>query len=523
MNIAYSYIRFSSERQKHGDSYRRQLEKTKKYCSDNNLILNESTYNDLGVSGYKQKNNLTSGALSLFLHAIETGKIKSGSTLVIESLDRLTRQAPTRAFNLLTSIVDAGITVVTLVDDMKYTPDNINDPSQLFISIGSMLRSYDESKHKSVRSTDNWDRKEYLAREHRIAKTSMCPFWLKKVENHYELITDHASIVKEIFELYAAGNGYLKIANILNTKYATIEPHRKGRAKLWYEGTITKIIKNPATIGIYHEIEDYFPPAISIDLWQRVHNIRKNKLTTKSGGRQTFKNVLAHLVYCINCMGTSIRITRNAPNNSKKYVFVCNTGRLDKSKCNAIGWDYDAIEGAVLRIVRELNINSIITTDNEKIISIEKTMLEIEHKLTENNKRKERLLTAIESSDEEFTELLERLKTIKEEESAYEKRLGELAEHLKTEKTLANKIETSKDRIQQIYKELENDETKRLINIELKNIIKRIYIDTKTKQLAIVYKNNTIKHYRASDNYFTSYQENDEDRLNDVHISILHK
>jgi len=48
---AYSYIRFSSLEQAKGDSYRRQLERTEKYCKEHNLVLNDTRYADLGVSG----------------------------------------------------------------------------------------------------------------------------------------------------------------------------------------------------------------------------------------------------------------------------------------------------------------------------------------------------------------------------------------------------------------------------------------------------------------------------------------
>jgi hypothetical protein len=48
---AFSYVRFSSKKQADGASLERQLTGTRKYCEENNLILNETlTFRDLGIS-----------------------------------------------------------------------------------------------------------------------------------------------------------------------------------------------------------------------------------------------------------------------------------------------------------------------------------------------------------------------------------------------------------------------------------------------------------------------------------------
>jgi hypothetical protein len=67
--IAYSYIRFSSSAQSEGDSFRRQIEKTVKFCEENNLHLSDTRYEDLGVSGYTGE-NIETGALARFIEAV---------------------------------------------------------------------------------------------------------------------------------------------------------------------------------------------------------------------------------------------------------------------------------------------------------------------------------------------------------------------------------------------------------------------------------------------------------------------
>ena len=82
MRKAYSYIRMSTDTQLKGDSLRRQLEASEKYAKDNGLELLDSidgiSLKDIGVSAFKSK-NIQKGVLSLFLDALENGKIKPNS------------------------------------------------------------------------------------------------------------------------------------------------------------------------------------------------------------------------------------------------------------------------------------------------------------------------------------------------------------------------------------------------------------------------------------------------------------
>lgn len=113
MKRVISYIRFSSEKQAKGDSLRRQskmvtdwLKAHPEYYLDQDL-----SFRDLGVSGFTGKH--LKGGLGDFLTAIEKGLVKAGDTLLIESLDRLSRQAVDRASELLRNILRSGVDVVT--------------------------------------------------------------------------------------------------------------------------------------------------------------------------------------------------------------------------------------------------------------------------------------------------------------------------------------------------------------------------------------------------------------------------
>ena len=81
------------------------MTETRKYCDENNLILNETlTFRDLGISSTYGA-NLEHG-LGDFLQACEDGLIPKGSALVVEALDRLSRQRPRVVATLLGTLLD---------------------------------------------------------------------------------------------------------------------------------------------------------------------------------------------------------------------------------------------------------------------------------------------------------------------------------------------------------------------------------------------------------------------------------
>src|SRR5215813_239734 len=94
-SIAYSYIRFSTPEQSKGDSLRRQTEAAADWCRRHKVRLDTgTTLHDLGKSAYtgQHRKNPDRHALAGFLKLVEGGKIPRGSHLIVEALDRLTRE-----------------------------------------------------------------------------------------------------------------------------------------------------------------------------------------------------------------------------------------------------------------------------------------------------------------------------------------------------------------------------------------------------------------------------------------------
>src|SRR6516162_1889468 len=94
---AYSYKRFSTPAQEQGDSLRRQTALADAWSARTGVPLDtELNLTDRGVSAYTGANRDV-GNLGAFLRAVEDGTVPRGSWLLVESLDRLSRETPADA------------------------------------------------------------------------------------------------------------------------------------------------------------------------------------------------------------------------------------------------------------------------------------------------------------------------------------------------------------------------------------------------------------------------------------------
>ncbi len=176
--LAYSYLRFSTPEQAGGDTRRRQLDLARSYAARHGLVLDAGlSFRDLGMSAF-HGHNVREGALRAFLDAVELGLVPRGSHLLVESLHRLSRDRVLLAQSLFLRIVEAGITIVTLIDDRNYSAESLNrSPMDLIVSLVRMMRANEESVTKSARLRAVWARKR--AELGTPPATGRCPGWLR--------------------------------------------------------------------------------------------------------------------------------------------------------------------------------------------------------------------------------------------------------------------------------------------------------------------------------------------------------
>ena len=249
---AYSYARFSSRAQSDGHSLRRQLSAAYAYAEANNLEL-DTSLQDLGVSAYSGDNR-TKGALKSFLDRVESGEIPRGSFLLIDSMDRLSRQMVTQATHQLLGIALAGITVVTLSDGRTF--DANASMADVMMAVIEIERSHRESAEKGRKVRAAHAASKVRAREEGRVWHKTGPTWLKGLSEGsgqsrrvwFEPIPHKVATVQRIFDLIEEGLGTTAIAKLFNDE--GVETPR-GRIGEWHHSAVLEITRNQACIGIY--------------------------------------------------------------------------------------------------------------------------------------------------------------------------------------------------------------------------------------------------------------------------------
>lgn len=364
MAKAYSYVRISSKAQIKGDGVRRQLDVSRAYAEKAGLVLDDEL-TDIGLSAYHGKHKAI-GALGGFLDLVKAGKIEPGSVLIVESLDRLSREDVLTAQSQLLGILSADIDVVTLIDNQRYSKGN--DYTQLIISLTIMARAYDESKTKSERlkAAATKRKTDILAGQKRYITNP--PMWLTNVQTDGQwdcVINDFGPIVREMYELYDSGLGGHSIARLFNErgvptfKSATSDLETKG---VWYSPTVMNLLKHEAAIGTYRAgdqvAEDYFPAVVDRDLFYRVQDRLRTQNVVRRGRKGgAYTNLFQGMAVCHHC-GHAIRLNRGGVKNQVLY-FSCHT-RFIGSVCSGEGKKfipYQGLEDAILRVVMDYYVD----------------------------------------------------------------------------------------------------------------------------------------------------------------------
>ncbi|MBB6135989.1 DNA invertase Pin-like site-specific DNA recombinase [Massilia aurea] len=391
MTKAYSYIRFSDPSQAKGDSYRRQFEATQRYCKENNLTLVSETayvFFDEGVSAFDGSLHDDETSLSKFYNFVKEGAIPVGSTLIIESLDRLSRERVRAALPRFLDILNAGINIHTLQSNKTYLHDSTDD-YDLFQSILEMSRSHKESLWKSVRLLEAWQNKHNNAATIKLSK--VCPAWLDPVydENDGNLKkkpigfapNDFAKAVKKIFQYTIDGYGRETIARMLNEEGINAPRSELG----WGSSGIYKVITSISVMG-YHQpttliegkrvnrgepIKNYYPEVIDPDTFEKARAATESRNHHKARKHPPEFQIWQGLATCALCgsrlhsYGTGKKVKGKLIEGNKQRWIRCYSAK--RGKCEAVSIRLDKLEPVFKEILAKLNILALVQSSASEI------------------------------------------------------------------------------------------------------------------------------------------------------------
>ena len=364
MPAAYAYIRYSRAVQQTGDSEDRQYTALELFEHTIGMAIAEVVY-DRGKSAFRGDNART-GKFKEVLDRIEQGSIQKGDYLVVESIDRITRQRVLDGVELLQGILKKGINIYTTTDQKTYS---YNDPSRdfenlLMISLIAK-RANEESETKSNRLLSSWKKRREKAKsgEVIITKGNSIPYGLRVVNGQFTIDEDEQKEIQNLFE-------FLLIYG-LNTAVKKINQSSK---KVWHNATVTKLISSKSVIGCLATnrieytngkakkiptgfIENYYPNLISPALFYQVIDKMKERKAKNYNGRRTEQdfNIFKNQIFCFSCGGKLYYDHRGSRYKGKIYpYFKCNTKRLNPRECGADNIRFEYVFGLLLKSLEKL-------------------------------------------------------------------------------------------------------------------------------------------------------------------------
>ncbi|MCT2014759.1 recombinase family protein [Staphylococcus capitis] len=351
------YIRVSTERQVEGYSIEGQITQIEQYCQFNGYELVD-IYADRGISG----KSMNRPELQRMLNDAKNGKL---DCVMVYKTNRLARNTS----DLLTIVEELhrqNVEFFSLSERMEVK----NSTGKLMLQI---LASFSEFERNTILENI------YTGQHQRALEgyyQGNLPLGYNNIpDNKKELmINQHeANIVKYIFESYAKGHGYRKIANALNHKgYVT----KKGNP--FSISAVTYILSNPFYIGKiqFAKYKDWndkrrkglndkpviaegkHTPIISQDLWDKVQ-ARKKQVSEKPQVHGKGTNILTGIISCPQCSApmAASNTTNTLKDGTKKRIryYSCSNFRNKGSKvCSANSVRADVIEKYVMDQILEI-------------------------------------------------------------------------------------------------------------------------------------------------------------------------
>jgi Recombinase/Recombinase zinc beta ribbon domain len=203
------------------------------------------------------------------------------------------------------------------------------------------------------------------------SKLTAAPGWLMLSEDRrsFVYLPDRAEVVKQIFEMSAAGVGGYTIAKQLNANNIPAF----GPSSKWDQSTIHNMLSNRAVVGEFQPkkyltareslrgtrdrkgtpngepVKNYYPAVIDESLFILAQETRRKNLASRRGRKGTqITNLFAGLITCAYC-GSAVLFHSNG--NSKSLI--C-SNVLENNGCPRTGWSYQDFEERFLEFLPEL-------------------------------------------------------------------------------------------------------------------------------------------------------------------------
>lgn len=451
------YARFSNQEQSQGSSKARQLKLCREFISekrwessDDRILVDE------GLSAFSGANRAPGGLMFDFERRAEAGEFKGGHVLVVEHIDRISRQGHDEILPFLKKMTEAGVTVaVASANRVHHAYERVTLGAAIELVVAAELaREESENKSKRLKGAQNARVKkaqESAAEGLHLSGTKTVPAWIdvEKVNKRSEALRYvmtlnpyRASILREIFQLTIDGYGTPSIAKKLNERGEPVWNHLERKSNNgWTVGYLTKLVLNRAVMGEYHPMHrprgkketskgiavlNHFPQAIDPVTFAKAQAARQSRKGSSGAWQITHNNVFSGIAKCGHCGGRMKQEVTVRKGHVRQYkggryparqtfsYLKCHNAlnrvwdeEADKLRCtNRTAVRYEAIERAILEVAMKFIVvrQDVATDSRNDALKIE--IADRQRFIDEKQKQVENLFRSFSQSNSPTTERL---------------------------------------------------------------------------------------------------------------------
>jgi hypothetical protein len=280
------------------------------------------------------------------MEAAKAGQIPLGSVLVVEDVDRLTREVADKQLRLLLDFFDSGLAVGVIRDNWVIDLDSYNDNPALRLVLQTRFdAANDYSRKLSGRISDVWQRRQRDWIEHRkpyLGKGSR-PEWLADDRTKFVEIEKAVELVQRIFRLCAEGMGGTQIAEKLNA-----EGFKPAKSDAYGPTRILRILHDRRVMGEKEWPDgtvspDYFPRIVDQSLWDACQKAIDHRQSNKGrlGRGEVIANLFQGGTFCACGKTLSYQSGRDRKGMVKYAYLICTGNRKHKCPQATGNWVYD--------------------------------------------------------------------------------------------------------------------------------------------------------------------------------------
>lgn len=369
---AYSYERVSSAQQVSGRGLLRQGDAAQRWAQQQGITLDTTLeLSDRGRSASKG-HHLSKGALGRFLALAQAGQLGPDPILLVEAIDRLSRQEPLDAIEtILTGLVGSGVRIITLEDGAEYSRQTLRtDPTKLLVLVVKMQAAYEYSARLGQRIADSWASARSKLEQGILSRPGQfCPAWCRwSPEQGYVVDESKAAVVRTAFDLLLH-QGCYATAKQLNAQ-GLLSP----AGNRWTAASVRSMAANAdAVYGAIRLnsrrhgssrpeqlIEGMLPVIVTKDVVMTVRAAmaERAKTTGKTGPNGAMRWIAQGLTYCV--CGSRMGLTTGGTAPHRILYLRCRHGVSNRGGCRQASVPVDLATAHLLMRLRPEQLNQLV-------------------------------------------------------------------------------------------------------------------------------------------------------------------